>query len=128
MFYTKLIKNAIVRKIHKVVIKFGLRPKCWAIFSSKGSIFESTLFKTTMLQPNKNEFWADPFIFKHKDTTHLFFENYDYTSKLGKISCGVLENNKISEIHDVLICNYHLSYPFITQNNDGIFMIPEESK
>jgi hypothetical protein len=124
LFYRKCLQ-----KIAKgVLIKFGLRPEGWALLSSKGNILTSDLSGCEIIKPNKHHFWADPFTFKYKNVNHLFFENYSYKSQKGKITTGVLENNKISLVKDVLIRDYHLSYPFIIQENDDIFMIPESGQ
>lgn len=128
LFYTKLVRNAFERKIDRLAIMIGKRPKCWSVFTSAGSIFNTRLENTTMLKPSRNEFWADPFLFKHKDIDYLFYENYEYDKRKGIISCGILENDRITDIKNILTCNYHLSYPFIFENNEGIFMIPESNQ
>jgi hypothetical protein len=120
-FYRRSLKKI----VKGLLIKFGLRPEGWAILSSKGNILTSDLSGCELIKPNKNHFWADPFTFKYKNENHLFFENYSYKTQKGKITTGVLENNKISMVKDVLVRDYHLSYPFIVQENDDIFMIPE---
>ena len=76
----------------------------------------------------KNEFWADPFLFKYQKEVYVFFENYSYKTKLGKISCGRIDNNKIVEVQDVLDLEYHLSFPFIFQESGDIYMMPETSQ
>lgn len=75
----------------------------------------------------KDEFWADPFLFPYKGEAYVFFEIYSYKTKLGKISCGRIQNNEIVEVQDILDFDYHLSYPFIFEEDDSIFMIPETS-
>ena len=121
LFYGRSINKV----LNRIYITFGLRPEGWTILSSKGSIFKSELSKCEKIEPDKNHFWADPFTFKYNDVNYLFFENYSYKSRKGKISCGVLENNKISFVKDVLVRDHHLSYPLIIQKNNDIFMIPE---
>ncbi|MFA5012058.1 MAG: hypothetical protein WC644_08925 [Ignavibacteria bacterium] len=128
LFYTKLFRNAVERKIDSLALMIGKRPKCWAVFTSAGSVFNTKLENTTKIKPSKNEFWADPFIFKHKGVEYLLYENYEYGKKKGIISCGKLENDKISDTENILTGNYHLSYPFIFENNEGIFMTPESNQ
>ncbi len=124
--YWFLFFGTLFKKIQDKIFRFlGLRPECWAIFSYKGNIFNAVLFRAKMLNPGKYEFWADPFLLEHNHQKHLFFENFNYKTNLGKISCGILENNKISNIQDALNLPYHLSYPFITKINNDIFLVPE---
>jgi hypothetical protein len=71
-------------------------------------------------------FWADPFLFTNKNKNYVFFENFNYTEKKGKISYFRLDKPK--EIIDIIKKDYHLSYPFIFYFKKEIYMIPETSK
>jgi hypothetical protein len=123
-FYGKIARKL----MNKLAIVFGIRPECWAIFSYKGNILNAVLFRAHMFSPGKNEFWADPFILQENNKKYLFFENYDYKKDRGKISCAIMENNKITHLQDVLTLPYHLSYPFITKIDNDIFLIPETAQ
>ena len=77
-----------------------------------------------MLEPvklPKGEFWADPFLFNYQEQYYVFFENYSYKTKKGKISCGRVEGNKIIDVVDVMDFDYHLSYPFIFEGGGRNF-------
>ncbi len=104
---------------------FGWHYQCWTLFIGQGSFLESDLFKLKPMKLPKNEFWADPFLFKNKRNTYVFFETYCYKAKKGKISCGLLENGKLINVQDVLERDYHLSYPFIFEDNGEIYLMPE---
>lgn len=121
-FYSKLL-SLTLKKINTKV--FGIRYDCWTLFIGKGDFLSSTLFKLKPVKMPKNEFWADPFIYKYKNENYIFFENYSYKSKLGKISCGKIKGNQLIEITDVLDLDYHLSFPFIYEEDGNIFLIPE---
>lgn len=120
-FYGK----SVTKVRNRMLIKLGIRPEGWAIFSSYGNILKTDLSKSEILKPEKKHFWADPFTFNYNDINYVFFENYSYSKAKGVITCGILKNNKISSIKDVLVRDYHLSYPFMVQINKDIFMIPE---
>ena len=64
----------------------------------------------------------------HDDLNYLFFENYSYRTGRGKISYGVLNNGKLVDVADALICGNHLSYPFLIKEGEDVFMIPECSE
>lgn len=123
-FYSK-ISGKIIAKIKFKI--FGIKYNCWTLFIGKGDFLNSTLFRLKPLELPKNEFWADPFIFNHEDDSYVFFENYDYKTSIGKISCGKIYKNKLVDVVDVLEKDYHLSYPFIYKENDDIFLMPETS-
>lgn len=110
----------------KVAQRFwGQRHECWSIFMGKGFFMESSLSNIKPLEMPKDEFWADPFLFKYGETDYVFFENYSYKSKRGKISCGKVRNQELIELIDVLDFDYHLSFPFIFEEDGEIFLMPE---
>lgn len=123
-FYTKMFQ-VFWRKFNSKL--FNVRYSCWTLFIGKGDFLNATLFRLKPAKLPKNEFWADPFLFKYKESHFVFFENFCYKKKIGKISCGRIEKNKIIDVCDVLELPYHLSYPFIFKENDEIFMMPETS-
>ena len=121
-FYFKIV-NKFFEKVNFLL--FGTRYDCWTLFIGKGNFLNSTLFRLKPVKLPKNEFWADPFIFNYKDDNYVFFENYEYSSKKGKISCGRIKNNELVDVKDVLNLDYHLSYPFIFKDKGAIFLMPE---
>jgi hypothetical protein len=121
-FYFQLCKLA-VREVFQRLL--GVRYDCWTLFIGKGSIFDATLFRLKPVKLPKGEFWADPFLYKHKGELYVFFENYSYKKRSGKISCGKVVGKEITDVIDVLDLDYHLSYPFIFEEDNDIYMIPE---
>ncbi len=121
--------NSFYKKIAVKILKsIGQRPECWAIFSYKGNIFNAVLFRGKLVPPEKNHFWADPFLIQHDNKKYLFFENYSYKNNIGRISCGIMDNHTVSQVRDILTLPYHLSYPFITKIDDDIFLMPETAQ
>lgn len=124
-FYNKLVE----KQLRGINTKFlNTRYECWTLFLGKGNIFESTLYKVKQIPLPKNEFWADPFIFEYKEQYYIFFEKYSYKERKGKISCGRLHNHELINIQDIFDFEYHLSYPFIFEEDNEIFLIPESSE
>ncbi|MCW5515614.1 hypothetical protein [Muriicola sp. Z0-33] len=121
-FYYKLFSHALKEGLMRI---FGVRYSCWTLFIGKGSIFDATLFRLKPVKLPKGEFWADPFLYQHKGETYVFFENYSYKKRRGKISCGKIVNKEIKEVIDVLDLDYHLSYPFIFEEEGELYMMPE---
>ena len=124
IFYRKIIIK-FYQKINWFL--FGVRYNCWTILIGKGNFLNSTLFRLEEVKMPRNVFWADPFIFKHKDKDYIFFENYNYKNKIGKISCGKIKGNQLEEITDVLNVDYHMSYPYVFEDEGEIYLIPETS-
>lgn len=68
---------------------------------------------------------ADPFLFSRDGKTYMFFECWQAGNR-GAIHCAELGPDGVpTEAHPVLACEYHLSYPFVFQWRDEIFMLPE---
>jgi hypothetical protein len=79
-----------------------------------------------IIRPPRSGFYADPFLFSHLGRKYLFFEDYIYKTKKGRISCiAIDEEFKRGEPVVVLERSYHLSYPFVFQWASDVFMIPE---
>jgi hypothetical protein len=83
--------------------------------------------ETFLLVPcDYGHFYADPMIFTHQGATHVFFEDYDYASSLGSLSCvTVEEDGRIGDRIEVMKRASHLSYPFVFAHDGEIYMIPE---
>lgn len=84
--------------------------------------------KTTMFNiiKNSNDFWAaDPFLFSYNGDTYIFAELYDYKLCRGCIGFCKWNGNTFGKWEKVITENYHLSYPFIFEENNEIFIIPE---
>gem|GEM_PF-1564730 len=81
-----------------------------------------------LLEPPSSEFWADPFLFTHKNKTYLFFENLEFSTGVGKLSVlnlSALEAGHAAVPADVLVMPYHLSYPQVFKDQEQIYMLPE---
>jgi len=124
MFYRKIF-IILVQKLNYIL--FGTRYNCWSLFIGKGSFLESTLYRLNPVKMPTNEFWADPFIMEHNNDKYIFFENFSYTTNVGKISCGKIQGDELIDIKDALDLDYHLSFPFVFKFDGDIFMIPETS-
>ncbi|MEO9892803.1 hypothetical protein [Aurantibacter sp.] len=124
-FYHKVLSKVFERIATKL---FKWRYQCFTLLISKGQFNATKLSTLRPIDLPKNEFWADPFLFQHKNETYVFFENYPYSTKRGKISCGKLKDDKIIDVVDILDLDYHLSYPFVFKENGEIFLMPESSE
>ena len=125
LFYAEFLNKLIEKFMAKL---FKRRYECWTIFTGKSGFYENITSSAVPLKMPKDEFWADPFLFHYNEKDYLFFENYSYKTKRGKISCGILHNNELTQVIDVLDFNFHLSFPFIFEEDGEIFLMPEGSE
>ncbi len=79
------------------------------------------------LKENKRYWYADPFLFEYKGEIWLFTEAFDNKTEKGLIACSKYENGTFSFPKIVLEEDFHLSYPFVYEENGEVFMMPETS-
>ncbi len=86
-----------------------------------GSIFDMS--KVSIIEPLPGTYNADPFLIKHKNINYLFFELYDYNK--GVIAYWPIIEGVAFEPKICLERPYHLSFPFLIEDEGEIYMIPE---
>lgn len=69
--------------------------------------------------------YADPFVIDHHGERWVFFEDFEYAKKRGKISCAPVRDAGIGEVLSVLERPYHISYPCMFRDGETWYMIPE---
>jgi hypothetical protein len=78
-----------------------------------------------LLMPN-DRFYADPCALSVGDREFIFFEDYSFPEKKGRISCATTDDaGRVIATETVLDEPFHLSYPFVFKVDDDYFMIPE---
>ncbi|MEO5644196.1 MAG: hypothetical protein ABIQ40_12155 [Bacteroidia bacterium] len=65
--------------------------------------------------PQSNEYYADPFGWKHKDELKIVFEKYSYKDQKGSIAVS----DKNGNMQSLLEAKVHLSYPFVIDREDA---------
>jgi hypothetical protein len=74
----------------------------------------------------KDRFYADPFLFEKDGKTYLFFEDFRYAEGQALISyCELGPDGTPGLPVEVLRRPYHLSYPFVFEQEGEVYMIPE---
>ncbi|MDB2435700.1 hypothetical protein N9W65_01840 [Schleiferiaceae bacterium] len=85
-----------------------------------------SFFRFNKMIPPKDRFWADPFVIQKENSSYIFIEELLYKTRKGHISVIVMDcNGKYSEPVKVLEADYHMSYPFLIEEDGALFMIPE---
>ena len=75
---------------------------------------------------NTKEYWfADPLFFEYDSKNYLFVEAFNKAKKRGELGVFVIDGNKVSDYQTIISENYHMSYPFVFEYNNDIYMIPE---
>lgn len=93
------------------------------------SKYSNYFFNYKKMLPPKDRFWADPFVLKRDNKYYIFLEELMYSNNKGYISLIVMDENGNYELPvKVLEKDYHLSYPFLIEENGELYMIPESSE
>lgn len=123
-FLARAATSTVVRQIKRLV---GIDSGHWFLGLAKGVEPGPQLAgKVTPLHPPKGRFWADPILARRNDQNFIFFEDYDYRTRLGRISVvGFDEEGRPTASRTALETKYHLSYPFVFEWRGTHFMIPE---
>lgn len=79
--------------------------------------------------PGAWRYLADPFGIKRGEITYVFVEAYDYRTKHGVIECHELGPDLNWLRRKVVLSRpFHLSYPFLIEQDGEVFMVPESNK
>ena len=82
----------------------------------------------TTLADDRQRFFADPFPFEYQGAVTLFVEDFDHRLQRGIISAIPFgPDGPVGPAEPVLDLPYHLSYPFVFEQDGQAWMIPESS-
>ncbi|MTI38197.1 glucosamine inositolphosphorylceramide transferase family protein [Fulvivirga lutimaris] len=144
-FYSKpLYKNPGNAISTLIFLKFWLRrvkelyqnlfhPQQWSLAYKfkRDNGQEKSMFRYKLLTPPKNYDWADPFVIKHENKYHLFFEELNRSKGMGQISYMQFDNDGslIPNSKSIVIKeDYHLSYPFVFSWKGKYYILPEAAE
>lgn len=91
--------------------------------------WEESLDGYTRLLPPRSGFWADPFPLVREGRHYIFFEDFRFASAKGSIAVvEVFPRGGSTPPETVLERGYHLSYPFLLEQDGELFMVPESGE
>ena len=107
------------------MLRRALWKEQWRLLFYHGNLDGISLQQFRSAIPPADRFWADPFLIKRENEVWVFFEDYCYRNKKGRISCMPLSDTACSRRSVILETPYHLSYPFLFTHGEELYMIPE---
>ncbi|MCH7396508.1 hypothetical protein MM236_00850 [Belliella sp. DSM 107340] len=110
-------KRNVYRKFHEFFNK-----EVWEIWLSK----KDSGKKVKISNPEGN-YLADPFLIEKEGGAWLFAEQYCYKKNKGSIAIAKIENDKVSGFQTIIEEAYHLSYPFVWEENGTFWMYVESA-
>lgn len=120
--YSKKILNSIKRLFYF---------QQWIILYqfNKKNDWSKSFFRFKRIVPPKDRFWADPFVYEKNDNYYIFIEELIYKENRGKISVIEIDEKGNYSIPKAIIeRDYHLSYPFLFEEGDDLYILPETSE
>ena len=117
-----LIKNKILNKF--------LGPKIirWSVAFLSHKNFKRSLWRYKEIKNPRGRFLADPFVLNHKGKKIIFVEDVHYSNNKGRISAIEINDDQYKFLGVVLEENFHLSFPFVFEEEEKVYMIPETSQ
>ena len=83
----------------------------------------------TRVLPPRDRDWADPFAIEKNGRYFVFFEELPYAARKAHISMvEVKRDGSWSAPVKVLERDYHLSYPYLVEQDGELYMIPESAR
>ncbi len=102
----------------------------WVIMSARGARYNAlswTDFRPIL--PEKDRYWGDPFVVQRGANYYVFMEEKLYATGRGRIACLTLDpDGQMLSRQIVLEGDHHLSYPFVFEEGNETFMIPETAE
>ena len=94
----------------------------------KGDVVHEIKCLKPIIDINPTIIVADPFLFVHKGILFLFYERKKLSSPGEIMMTCTKDLESWSKPIVVLKENFHLSYPFVFQDNGRIYMVPESGE
>ncbi len=115
-----------VRRVDKALASFFFIDQ-WVLMTATGVAYDSLSWPALHpLAPEKDRYWADPFVIQRGDRYYVFVEEKIYAAGQGRIACLTLdERGNLDSHRTVLERPYHLSYPFVFDFQGELYMLPE---
>lgn len=122
-----LLLKALLRRIHFTARRLLWREQ-WILLRSTAGEGIPVLSNFHEMLPPRDRFWADPHLLVRYGKHYLFLEEAPFSTDKGHIAVMVLnEQGRWSGPTTVLEKPYHLSNPFVFEQNGDIYMVPESA-
>ncbi|EAZ82458.1 glucosamine inositolphosphorylceramide transferase family protein [Algoriphagus machipongonensis] len=124
--FWKLLRRNINRKIQEIK-----KPAHWEIAvvnHSQSDAIQSSEIELLRQEDISSNYLADPFPVFYQGKSYVFAEEFDQQTKKGRIVCLVPETEKQTILKPVIQEAWHVSYPFIWEENGSYYLIPESAE
>ena len=110
----------------KLMNRVAGRAQRWGVAYQFVEKWESAaLWRCTRIEAPLNRFIADPFIVHRGGRYVCYVEEYDFPTERGRIVAYDIDRAGYRELGPVLEEEFHLSYPYVFEHEDELYMCPE---
>jgi hypothetical protein len=114
--------------ISRNVWRSTTKRKQWILMYRFDADLSTPLSEFNRIVPPPDRFWADPHIVVYNRRFFVFFEELIFSKGKAHISAFEIDENGMKgKPVQVLSEKHHLSYPFLFESDDDLFMIPESN-
>jgi len=118
LYISLVVKRLVLRKNERWSVAFIKAPWRYAI-----------LRKGVQIKNPPKRFFADPFVITKDEKTICYVEDYCYKKKRACITAiEIIDNNKYLILDPVIEEPFHMSFPFLFEYQQELYMVPETSK
>ena len=122
------LANQFWRRTKRIYRKMnGISPR-WGVAYVRSGWPEAVLWRGVKLETPPLHFLADPFVITRDGHDYCFVEDYDYTKRRGDITVYDITNDDGVRVGTALEENFHLSFPFLFEYDNQLFMCPETNQ
>jgi hypothetical protein len=116
------------RIMKRLSLKVLRRRSRWSIAVAKSGLedFDPGQMKSSPNPPDN--FWADPFLWSRDGETYCFVEELPYPTGRGHIKALKVEADGIVDLGVALKEDFHLSFPYLFEDEGRLYMCPETSE
>ena len=121
----------IAERVAKYVKNLTAGNKTWFVawrLDPVSTLLDQQAATFSVLADDGNRYYADPFPFRRDGQDFVFVEEFPYASGRGCISVTTIKDGAATTPFPVLEEPYHLSYPFIFEHGNEVWMIPESGE
>jgi len=121
-YFFSVIKIFFIKNLNKILSRSDQWNVAYQFTNEWKNINSSKLNKI----PNPpNRYLADPFVIKKGNNYYCYVEDYNHKYKKGCISVYKINKDSCKEFGVALEENFHLSYPFLFNHKNELYMCPE---
>lgn len=113
----RVVRRPLVRH-WRIAVRIGARPL-------PGSAATPDMSGFRWVESPRGSCYADPFVIEADGRHWVYFENFNYATRIGKISCAEIRDGALGEPLTALEGPAHLSYPCVFRDAGTWYMIPE---